>query len=94
MAGNGVSARAGHIARLRRVEGQVHGIGRMIEEGRPCGDVLLQLRAAIQALCRLQDHVLQGHLRECLHAGLGGNGDDRESAVAEIFELLSRYRGP
>jgi len=89
-------ARDEHLARLRRVEGQVRGIARMIEDGRACGDVLLQLRAAINALCRLQDRVLQGHLRECLRSGVAGRdgGDGGERVVEEIFALVSRYRNP
>jgi DNA-binding FrmR family transcriptional regulator/copper chaperone CopZ len=58
--------RKGHLARLGRIEGQVRGIRRMIEQERACAEVLPQLRSVINALCRVQDHVLHQHLRRCV----------------------------
>ena len=82
-------------ARLSRIEGQVRGISRMISEGRPCADVLPQLRSAIHALCRVQDQVLDQHLRRCVRESFeGGGSDERERKAAEILALLGRYREP
>jgi DNA-binding FrmR family transcriptional regulator len=87
--------RGGHLARLNRIEGQVRGIRRMLEEERPCGETLAQLRSAINALCRVQDLVLQHHLKRCVDGCFeAGSADDRERKAAEIFQLLSRYREP
>jgi DNA-binding FrmR family transcriptional regulator len=86
--------RDGIIARLSRIEGQVRGVRRMIEEERACAEVLLQLRSAINALCRVQDHVLHQHLRRCVRESFESGGDERESKTEEIFSLLSRYREP
>ena len=90
---NGVQ-RDGTLARLSRIEGQVRGIRRMIDEERACAEVLPQLRSAINALCRVQDHVLHQHLRRCVRESFESGGDERDSKTEEIFSLLSRYREP
>jgi CsoR family transcriptional regulator, copper-sensing transcriptional repressor len=86
--------RSGHLARLSRIEGQVRGIRRMIEEERACAEVLPQLRSAINALCRVQDHVLHQHLRRCVRESFDAGSDERDRRAEEIFALLSRYREP
>jgi len=89
------AARDGLLARLSRVEGQVRGIRRMIEEQRPCGDVLAQLRSAINALCRVQDRALHQHLRRCVRESFEASGsDERERKADEVVALLGRYREP
>jgi DNA-binding FrmR family transcriptional regulator len=68
----------------------------MIEEERPCGEVLAQLRSAIRALCGLQDKVLDGHLRRCVNESFAAasGGGERERKEEEILALLGRYRQP
>ena len=88
-------AREGHLARLSRIEGQVRGIRRMIEEGRACADVLPQLRSVTRALCRVQDLVLHQHLRRCVRESFAaGDAEARERKAEEVVLLLSRYREP
>jgi len=82
------------LARLNRIEGQVRGIRRMVDEERACAEVLLQLRSAINALCRVQDHVLHQHLCRCVRESFASGGNDRDRKTEEIFSLLSRYREP
>ena len=84
----------GTLARLSRIEGQVRGVRRMIEEDRPCAEILPQLRSVIHALCRVQDHVLHQHLRRCVRESFEAGGDERDRKTDEIFSLLSRYREP
>lgn len=86
--------RNGTLARLSRVEGQVRGVRRMIEEERACAEVLLQLRSLINALCRVQDHVLHQHLRRCVRQSFAAGSDERDRMTEEIYSLLSRYREP
>ena len=83
-----------HLARLSRIEGQVRGVRRMIEEGRACAEVLPQLRSVINALCRVQDRVLHQHLRRCVRESFEAGADERDRKTEEIFLLLSRYREP
>ncbi len=94
MGSAGGENRAGTLARLSRVEGQVRGIRRMIDEERACAEVLLQLRSAINALCRVQDHVLHQHLSQCVRQSFEASGDERDRRTEEIIFLLSRYREP
>jgi DNA-binding FrmR family transcriptional regulator len=82
------------LARLSRIEGQVRGLRRMIEEERACVEILPQLRSAINALCRVQDHVLHQHLRRCVRESFDAGSDERDRKTEEIFSLLSRYREP
>jgi DNA-binding FrmR family transcriptional regulator len=86
--------RDGTLARLSRIEGQVRGVRRMIENERACAEVLPQLRSVINALCRVQDHVLHQHLRRCVRESFESGGAERDSKTEEIFSLLSRYREP
>jgi len=88
-------ARQALRARLSRVEGQVRGIQRMLEQERSCEDVLAQLRSAINALCRVQDRVLHQHLRRCVSESFGaGEREERERKTDEVLLLLGKYREP
>ena len=83
------------LARLSRIEGQVRGIKKMIEEERYCVDVLLQLRSAINALCKVQDNIFHHHLETCVHDSLNeGSKRDKEQKIHEILELIDRFRKP
>ncbi|HWR97198.1 MAG TPA: metal-sensitive transcriptional regulator [Candidatus Methanoperedens sp.] len=88
-------ARAALLARLSRIEGQVRGVRRMVDEGRACAEVLPQLRSIIQALCRVQDLTLHQHLRRCVRESFDAPAlEERERRAEEVFLLLSRYREP
>jgi DNA-binding FrmR family transcriptional regulator len=84
----------GTLARLSRIEGQVRGVRRMIEEERACAEILPQLRSVINALCRVQDHVLHQHLRRCVRESFEAGVEERDRKTDEIFLLLNRYREP
>lgn len=73
------------LARLGRIAGQVAGIRKMIEEGRYCMDILIQLRAARAALKRVEGNILRRHLQHCVAQALGG-----KSAEEKVDEL-QRY---
>ena len=94
MAETKTEQRDAQIARLSRIEGQVRGVRRMIEDGRLCAEVLPQLRSVINALCRVQDRVLQQHLRRCVRDSFEAGADERDRKTEEIFLLLGKYREP
>jgi DNA-binding FrmR family transcriptional regulator len=75
------------LNRLRRIEGQVRGIERMVEEDRYCIDILTQVAAVTTALESLGLKVLDGHVRHCV-AGALASGDEAEAA-AKTEELLA-----
>lgn len=81
------------LARLNRVEGQVRGITRMIEEGRYCIDVLTQINAARAALAKVESEMLKSHLNHCIEGAIvSGDADDQRAKARELIELLERRR--
>jgi len=81
------------LARLSRIEGQVRGVSRMIEEDRYCIDVLTQVRAVRAALDKVEQEVLGNHLRHCVaHAFHAGSERDRQVKIDELIEVLDSRR--
>ena len=79
------------LNRLSRIEGQVRGVARMVEEGRYCIDVLTQLRAARAALARVESVMLKDHLDHCIEGAItGGDAADQRRKASELIELLER----
>ena len=81
------------LARLGRIEGQVRGVARMIEEDRYCIDVLTQIRAVRAALDRVEQETLIDHLQHCVaHAFHGGDERERQTKIDELLEVLDNRR--
>jgi DNA-binding FrmR family transcriptional regulator len=80
------------IKRLRRIEGQVRGLEKMVEEDRYCIDVLTQVSAVSRALESLAFEVLDDHVRHCV-AGAIESGDRREAAEKsqELLDAVQRF---
>ncbi|MBX9615092.1 MAG: metal-sensitive transcriptional regulator [Brevundimonas sp.] len=79
------------INRLNRIEGQVRGIGRMVEDDRYCVDVLTQIQAVRAALNRVENEVLKDHLDHCVMGAMTGDDPaDRQAKATELIELLGR----
>jgi DNA-binding FrmR family transcriptional regulator len=79
------------LNRLKRVEGHVRGIARMVEDDRYCIDVLTQLQAARAALAKVESELLKGHLDHCIeNAIVRGDADDQRAKARELIELLDR----
>ena len=82
----------GQLARLRKIEGQVRGIVRMIEDERYCVDILTQLRAARAALRRVEEAVLREHVEHCVAQALrSGDPTDQKTKVDELLDVLGRF---
>jgi CsoR family transcriptional regulator, copper-sensing transcriptional repressor len=79
------------LNRLRRIEGQVRGVARMVEEDRYCLDILTQIDALRAALAKVQSELLQDHLGHCIEGAIlsGDKAAQREKAQ-ELIELLDR----
>lgn len=79
------------INRLSRIEGQVRGVSKMIEEDRYCIDVLTQIRAIKAALGRVEANLLKDHLNHCIEdAIISGDAAEQRKKAAELIELLGR----
>jgi len=77
--------------RLNRIEGQVRGIARMVEDDRYCIDVLTQLQAVRAALLRVESEVLKDHLDHCVMGAMTGDDlADRRAKATELIDLLGR----
>ena len=80
------------VTRLARIEGQVRGVARMVEEDRYCIDILNQVQAIKAALRRVEEEVLKGHAAHCVaHAIKSGNAKDQTQKFSELVELFGRY---
>jgi len=80
--------------RLNRIEGQVRGVGRMIDEDRYCIEILTQIRAARSALAGVERELLKAHLDHCIvGAMVSGDESDQRKKAAELIELLGKSAG-
>ena len=83
------------LNRLRRIEGQVRGLQRMVEEDAYCVDILTQVAAVQTALEQVAINVLDGHVRGCVAGAVangGGEGDERLDELMEAVRRFSRAR--
>ncbi len=81
--------------RLRRAEGQIAGVRRMVDEGKYCVDILVQLSAAQAALAQAGKAVLAQHMATCVKDSFeSGDDQDRERKIAELMDVFVRYAGP
>ena len=77
--------------RLGRIEGQVRGLSKMVEEDRYCIDIVTQISAVRAALRRVEEEVLKDHVAHCVeHAIASGNKGEQRRKVGELIEVLSR----
>ncbi len=76
------------LNRLKRIEGQVRGVGRMVEEDKYCIDVLTQISASMSSLRSVGLLVLQDHIRGCV---VNGDPDDREATLDELNRAIERF---
>jgi CsoR family transcriptional regulator, copper-sensing transcriptional repressor len=79
------------IARLRRMEGQVRGVQRMVEEDQYCLDVLTQLSAVIAAARQTGLLVLEDHVRGCVLGAEHADEIDREELLTELIGAIDRF---
>lgn len=79
--------------RLKRIEGQVRGILKMVEDDRYCIDVITQVQAIAAALRKVEDEILNDHVRHCVeHAVASGDKKAQRDKIEELVEVLSRAR--
>ncbi len=80
------------MARLNRIEGQIRGVRRMVEEGKYCVDILLQISAVQGALEQVRKILLGRHIESCVaEAMASGRKADRQKKIDELLEVFTRY---
>jgi DNA-binding FrmR family transcriptional regulator len=77
--------------RLSRIEGQVRGLSKMVDEDRYCIDVVTQISAVRAALRRVEEEVLRDHVAHCVeHAISSGDKADQRQKITELMEVIGR----
>jgi CsoR family transcriptional regulator, copper-sensing transcriptional repressor len=77
--------------RLVRIEGQVRGLSKMVDEDRYCIDIVTQISAVRAALRRVEEEVLRDHVAHCVeHAIASGNKADQREKIAELIDVIGR----
>ncbi len=75
--------------RLRRIEGQIKGIQRMVSEEKYCGDILIQIAAARAALNKVGGMILENHMKDCLKKHLESKGEDE--VLDNLIDTMIKY---
>ncbi len=79
-----------HLKRLRRIEGQIRGLQRMVEEDKYCIDILTQVSAATKALQSFSLELLDEHMAHCLVDAAKAGGPEADAKVREASEAIAR----
>ncbi len=83
--------KASVVKRLNRIEGQVRGLSRMVEDDRYCIDIVTQISAVRAALRRVEEEVLRDHVSHCVeHAISSGDKADQRAKIAELMAVIGR----
>jgi DNA-binding FrmR family transcriptional regulator len=79
------------MMRLKRIEGQVRGLQRMVEEEVPCPEIMTQVAAATAAIKKVGMVIIQSYLEECLDKSQGETGSKRSETLKDFQTAISRY---
>jgi DNA-binding FrmR family transcriptional regulator len=79
------------LTRLRRIEGQVRGLQKMVEEERYCADVLVQISSVHEALRAVAREIMRNHLKQCATDAIRTGGTRAEAMYDELIDLMHRH---
>src|SRR4051794_36060977 len=80
-----------NVKRLRRIEGQVRGLQKMVDEDRYCADILTQISSVHEALRSVGRELMRNHLRHCAAAAIRSGPDDAEPMYDELLDLMYKH---
>ena len=81
------------LERLKKIEGQIGGIQKMVTDNRYCIDILTQTRASAAAIRKVEEIIMQQHLHTCVADSLrSGSLDDQNKKISEIMDIFSKFR--
>jgi DNA-binding FrmR family transcriptional regulator len=84
-------AKATSLKRLKRIEGQVRGVARMVDQDRYCIDVVTQISAVRAALRKVEEEVLRDHVGHCVEGAIAsGNKSQQRRKIAELMDVFGR----
>jgi CsoR family transcriptional regulator, copper-sensing transcriptional repressor len=79
------------LRRLKRIEGQVRGLARMVEDDRYCIDIVTQISAVRAALRRAEEEILRDHVATCVEGAIAsGDRADQRQKIAELMDVVRR----
>jgi DNA-binding FrmR family transcriptional regulator len=85
------NAKAASLKRLKRIEGQVRGLSRMVEGDRYCIDIVTQITAVRAALRKVEEEVLRDHVAHCVDGAIAsGNRAQQRRKIAELMDVFGR----
>ena len=82
-----------NLKRLRRIEGQVRGLQKMVEEDRYCPDILMQVASVHEALKGVSRELVRNHLTHCARRALKGSESQAQAAIDELIAVWSKHAG-
>jgi DNA-binding FrmR family transcriptional regulator len=86
------AAKKANLNRLRRIEGQIRGLQKMVEEDRYCPEVIAQIASAQEALRGVARQLMRHHLRHCATEAITtGSESEREAMYGELLDLIYRH---
>ncbi|HEX6600532.1 MAG TPA: metal-sensitive transcriptional regulator [Gemmatimonadaceae bacterium] len=80
-----------NLKRLRRIEGQVRGLQKMVEEDRYCADILTQISSVNEALRSVGRELMRNHLKHCAAAAIRSSEEEAEAMYDELVEMMFRH---
>ena len=83
--------KARNLKRLRRIEGQVRGLQKMVEEDRYCADIMTQISSVHEALRAVGKELMRNHLKHCATTAIRAGEEDAEGMYDELMELMYKH---
>jgi DNA-binding FrmR family transcriptional regulator len=83
--------KAANLRRLRRIEGQIRGLHKMIEDDRYCADIVTQIASVQEALRGVARQLMRNHLKHCATAAIRQGPQEAEAMYDELLELVYRH---
>ena len=80
-----------NVKRLRRIEGQVRGLQKMVEEDRYCADIMTQISSVHEALRSVGRELMRNHLKHCATSAIKSNDADAEAMYDELVEMMYKH---
>ncbi len=82
------------VIRLRKIEGQVKGVQKMIYSDRYCIDILMQIKSIKNALIKVEENILKRHIETCVQDAIkSGSESETEEKISELIDVISRFSG-
>jgi DNA-binding FrmR family transcriptional regulator len=89
--GVGADQKERNLKRLRRIEGQVRGLQKMVEEDRYCADIMMQISSVHEALRAVGKELMRNHLKHCATTAIRAGEDEAEGMYDELMELMYKH---